>query len=230
MLITPNTTNTSFTLPEAGAGLQSISQTTSSSLPTPQAHEVLVRIHAVSLNYRDYVLPNEVLPVKLKPDLVMGSDMAGEIVLVGEGVQNWKVGERITAGFDQGHLYGAPGKSELSFPLISILIRDNRPRLVHNTDHYHPFNQRPELILGGSVDGIFTQYRVFSESGLLRFPKHLSYEEAACWPCAGVTAWNALFGGVKLLPGQTVLCQGTGGVSSLALILANAAGARVSYL
>lgn len=84
-------------------------------------------------------------------------------------------------------------------------------------------------VLGGHIDGVLTQYRVFPESGLVRIPTHLSYEEAACWPCAGVTAWNALFGATKLVPGQTVLCQGTGGVSIMALILANAAGARVSY-
>lgn len=83
-------------------------------------------------------------------------------------------------------------------------------------------------VLGGHIDGVLTQYRVFPETGLVRIPTHLSYEEAACWPCAGVTAWNALFGATRLVPGQTVLCQGTGGVSIMALILANAAGARVS--
>lgn len=64
--------------------------------------------------------------------------------------------------------------------------------------------------------------------GLLHVPKHLSYEEAACFPCAGVTSWNALFGGgVPLKPGQTVLFKGTGGVSITGLILAHAAGAKV---
>lgn len=99
------------------------------------------------------------------------------------------------------------------------------------TDHVSSTrNQHPEQVLGGSIDGVLTQYRVFNEIGLLRVPKHLSYEEAACWPCAGVTAWNALFGGFRLVPGQTVLCQGTGGVSIMALILANAAGARVGMI
>lgn len=65
--------------------------------------------------------------------------------------------------------------------------------------------------------------------GLLRIPKHLSYEEAACFPCAGVTAWNALYGGgIPLKPGQTVLFKGTGGVAITGLILAHSAGAKVS--
>ena len=74
------------------------------------------------------------------------------------------------------------------------------------------------------------EYRVFNETSLLHIPSHLTYEEASCWPCAGVTAWNALFGGIPLIPGQTVLFQGTGGVSISGLILAHAAGARVRLL
>lgn len=71
------------------------------------------------------------------------------------------------------------------------------------------------------------QYRVFKVDAL-HVPQHLTYEEAACYPCAGVTAWNALFGGIALKPGQTVLLQGTGGVSMMGLEFAVRAGARVS--
>lgn len=81
--------------------------------------------------------------------------------------------------------------------------------------------------LGAGVDGVLQQYRIFTEDTPIRFPKHLTYEEAACLPCTGVTAYNALFGAIPLLPGQTVLLQGTGGVSMTALTLAHAAGAKV---
>lgn len=80
--------------------------------------------------------------------------------------------------------------------------------------------------LGEALDGVLQEYRVFKSEGLLHVPKHLSYEEAACWPCAGVTAWNALFNGNPLAPGQTVLFQGTGGVSMAGLLFAASAGAK----
>lgn len=82
--------------------------------------------------------------------------------------------------------------------------------------------------LGGPQDGTLQQYRVFNPTGLLHLPAHLSYEEGSCLPCTGVTAWNALYGGAPLVPGQTVLFQGTGGVSMTGLMLAHAAGAKVS--
>lgn len=78
------------------------------------------------------------------------------------------------------------------------------------------------------MDGVLQEYRVFKADALLHIPKHLSYEEAACYPCAGVTAWNALYGGTPLKPGQTVLFQGTGGVSMAGLVFAVRAGAKVS--
>jgi len=82
--------------------------------------------------------------------------------------------------------------------------------------------------LGGPLDGLLAQYRVFHEDGLVAIPSSLSFEEAACLPCAGLTAWNALFGaGKPLKAGQSVLVQGTGGVSIFALQFARAAGARV---
>lgn len=163
-------------------------------IPIPQPHEVLVRIHAVSLNFRDYLPFSGKYPLPVKQDVVPGSDMAGEVLSVGSAVLGFKQGDRVTANFDQNHWYGA--------------LPDER------------------VILAGSIDGVLQEYRIFPEMGLLHIPKHLSYEEASCWPCAGVTAWNALFGGVPLMPGQTVLFQGTGGVSIAGLILAHAAGAK----
>lgn len=75
-------------------------------IPTPKAHEVLVRIHAVSLNFRDFAVAHGLYPLPTKKEPVMGSDMAGEVVEVGEGVGEWKVGDRVTANFDQGNFYG----------------------------------------------------------------------------------------------------------------------------
>lgn len=82
--------------------------------------------------------------------------------------------------------------------------------------------------LGGEVDGVLQQYRIFNAEQLVRAPNHLSYEELACWPCAGVSVWNALFNSSVPIGGKNVVFQGTGGVSMLGLILANAVGAKVS--
>lgn len=77
-------------------------------IPAPRAHEVLVRIHAVSLNYRDFAIVNGLYPLSLKDDVVLGSDMAGEVVALGEGVHEWKIGDKVIASADQKHLYGVP--------------------------------------------------------------------------------------------------------------------------
>lgn len=126
MSTTPDTSNTTFIIPTAGAGAQSIISTTSP-IPTPKAHEVLVRIHAVSLNFRDYAIVSGRYPLPLKENLVPGSDMAGEVVAVGEGVDEWQVGERVTANFDQTHLYGAATRK--SKPLM------HSSRLRISTNH-----------------------------------------------------------------------------------------------
>lgn len=81
--------------------------------------------------------------------------------------------------------------------------------------------------LGAPIDGVLQKYRTFVSTGLLAVPAHLSYQEAACFPNAGVTAWNALYGGISLKPGQTVVFQGTGGVSIFGLLFASRAGAKV---
>jgi NADPH:quinone reductase-like Zn-dependent oxidoreductase len=86
---------------------------------------------------------------------------------------------------------------------------------------------RPPDALGSPLDGVLTEFAAFDEDGLLKIPPHLSFEEAATLPCAGVTAWNALMEGKTLRAGETVLTLGTGGVSVIALQLAKIAGARV---
>jgi NADPH:quinone reductase-like Zn-dependent oxidoreductase len=90
-----------------------------------------------------------------------------------------------------------------------------------------PFNLDSSLQLGGSADGMLAEYKVLPESGVLAIPAHLSWEEAAAFPCAGVTAWHALTGGHPLLAGETVLTMGTGAVSLFVVQFARLFGARV---
>ncbi|BFZ61988.1 hypothetical protein YB2330_003067 [Saitoella coloradoensis] len=166
-------------------------------VPKAEKGQVLVKIHAVSLNYRDLMIVKGSYPLPLKENPVPCSDGAGEVVAVGEGVSDYKVGDRVCGIFNQEHLDGTITMKGIGSGL------------------------------GGGLDGCLTEYRAFPEYGLVKFPEHLSYEQAATLPCAMVTAWNALYGAAPLLPGQTVVVQGTGGVSICALQLAKAAGARV---
>lgn len=238
--------NTAYTLPHVGAGLSSVTKRTSH-IPSPKAHEILVKIHAVSLNYRDFAMISAFYPISPPDDVVLGSDMAGEVVEVGEGVraEECKIGDRVTANFNQVHLFGTEyGPSEL-VPPLSIPPRrphirpfdsnvnqkfDRNQRLNHSHILTYRLLDLTAHVLGQELDGVLQEYRVFKVDALLHIPKHLSYEEAACYPCAGVTAWNALYGGTPLKPGQTVLFQGTGGVSMAGLLFAVRAGAKVSNI
>lgn len=159
--------------------------------PKPSAGpgQVLVRIRAVSLNYRDLaVVQGKYFGGAVPRNLIPLSDGAGEVEAVGDGVTAFAPGDRVVATFTQGS---------------------------------------PPAALGSPLDGTLAEHVVFPESGLLKIPEHLSFEEAATLPCAGVTAWNALMEGKITRPGDTVLTLGTGGVSILALQIAKAAGARV---
>jgi NADPH:quinone reductase-like Zn-dependent oxidoreductase len=167
-------------------------------IPRPGPGQVLVRLHAASLNFRDLVVARgKYMMSPLPPDLVPLSDGAGEVVEIGDGVTRVRVGDRVAGIFMQGWLGG-----------------DIEPEHGHTA-------------LGGAIDGVLTEYRVFSQEGLVHLPPHLSYEQGATLPCAAITAWNALYGLKPLLPGQTVLLLGTGGVSIFALQFARAAGARI---
>ena len=162
--------------------------------PVLNSGEVLVRVHATSLNYRDYMLAAYRPPAALKPGVIPLSDGAGEVVAVGSGVTRFKVGDRVAAIFTQNWLYGS-----------------RRHVLTGGA-------------LGGECDGMLAELRALPQDGLVHIPDHLSYAEAACLPCAGVTAWNALR---HVRADETVLLLGTGGVSIMALQIARAAGARV---
>jgi NADPH:quinone reductase-like Zn-dependent oxidoreductase len=164
--------------------------------PEVKPGRVVVRVRAVSLNYRD--LTN--LHNKANRNVagrIPTSDGAGEVAAVGPGVTRVKVGDRVAGCFFQSWV---GGRFELRH---------------HQSD------------LGGNLDGMLTEYAELDAEGLVVVPDHLSFEETACLPCAGLTAWNALVtrGGAK--PGDWVLCQGTGGVSVFGLQFATALGCTV---
>lgn len=165
--------------------------------PRPSAGQVLVRVRAVSLNYRDLLTVKGMYNPRQPLPLIPLSDGAGEVVEVGEGVTRFKTGDRVAGIFAQKWLGGRPTKARLA------------------------------TTLGGPLDGMLAEYVCLHEDGLVRLPDYLTYEEAATLPCAAVTAWSALVTHGRLCAGQTVLVQGTGGVSIFALQIARMMGAEV---
>jgi NADPH:quinone reductase-like Zn-dependent oxidoreductase len=164
--------------------------------PVPGPREVLVRVRASALNYRELMILRGNYPLPIRPDVIPLSDGAGSVVVVGSDVTRVKVGDRVAGAI---------------FP--------------HWIDG--PFGWEYAAQLGGSLDGMLTEYALLSEEALVHIPDHLSFEEAAALPCAAVTAWNALTGGRPLQAGDTVLTLGSGGVSLFALQFAKLFGARV---
>lgn len=130
--------------------------------PTPGAGQILVRVRATSLNYRDLLIVKGLYNPKLVMPRILGSDAAGEVVAVGAGVKNWKPGDRVAGCF----------MSQWSDGPISDAVAKSA--------------------LGSDRDGVFAELVVFDEGSVVRIPGHLSFEEAATLPCAAVTAWNAL--------------------------------------
>jgi NADPH:quinone reductase-like Zn-dependent oxidoreductase len=174
------------------AGLVQVSR----DLAAPEAHEVQVRIHAVSLNYRDLMIADGKYLSTGDAPVIPCSDGAGEVIAIGEQVRRFHVGDRVIASFYPGWVNGGPTP------------------------------ERTANALGAVADGMLAEEVVLPEEALVAIPAHLSYVEAATLPCAGVTAWNALFVEGGLRPGDSVLLLGTGGVSIWALQLAKAAGLR----
>jgi len=163
----------------------------------PGPGEVALRMRAVSLNYRDLLTVRGLYNPKQPLPLVPCSDGVGEVVEVGDGVTRVAPGDRVATLFSQGWLKGEPTAAEL------------------------------RTTLGGPIDGTLTERMVLPADGVIPVPEHLTDAEAACLPCAGLTAWSALveLGGVTA--GDVVLVQGTGGVSLFALQFATTLGARV---
>jgi len=165
--------------------------------PRPKAGEVLIRVHAVSLNFRDLMVVLGKYNPKMHLPRIPASDGAGEVIAVGEGVTRFRTGDRVAGIFMQNWIDG---------PADATKIRG---------------------ALGGDIDGMLAQYVVLREDGAVNIPDALSWEEAATLPCAGVTAWNAVVHAGKVKAGDVVLIQGTGGVSIFALQFATMMGARV---
>jgi len=165
--------------------------------PKPGADEVMVRIRAVSINYRDLLLVQGKYNPRLQFPRVPLSDGAGEVVDVGENVTAWKARDRVVIPVMPAWLDG-----ELSAVMATSA-------------------------LGDYVDGPLQELVVIRAEALLPLPPHLSFEQGATLPCAAVTAWNGLFGAGHSHPGQTVLLQGTGGVSLFGLQFAKMAGITI---
>src|SRR6516225_3927151 len=165
--------------------------------PRPGLQEVLMRVGASSLNYRDLMVLKGGGRGPTKPGVIPLSDGAGEVAAIGDEVTRVKVGDRI-AGCFHPRWFGGPIKPD------------------YLTDR-----------LGANIDGMLAEYAVLSEEALVNVPSHLSFEEAATLPCAAVTAWVALTGHRSVTAGDTVLTLGSGGVSVFALQFARVLGARV---
>ncbi|MDG2284782.1 MAG: NAD(P)-dependent alcohol dehydrogenase [Alphaproteobacteria bacterium] len=164
--------------------------------PRPGPGEVLVRVRASSINYRDLSMVEDPGPRGIPYPHIPNSDGAGEVLEVGDGVTRFQAGDKVCGTFFQGWIDGPITVSDMG------------------------------KALGGTAEGMLAEMRVLSEEGLVAMPEGLSFEEAATLPCAALTAWNSLVeaGGVKA--GDTVLLLGTGGVSIVALQLCQLLGAR----
>ena len=166
--------------------------------PEPQPTQILVRIHAASLNYRDLLIARgHYMGGTVKANTVPLSDGAGEVIAVGAGVTRFRVGERVAGTFFRGWFDGRPPAG-------------------------------PMVALGAPpADGVLAELVAFDQQNAVTVPAHLSYAGAATLPCAAVTAWRSLVDIGRITPGETVLVLGTGGVSIFGLQLARLAGARV---
>jgi NADPH:quinone reductase-like Zn-dependent oxidoreductase len=151
------------------------------------------------IQFRDILVPEGKYPWAVKPNVVPGSDGAGIVLAIGKHVTRFKPGDKVVTIINQSFLAGSMTTQTL------------------------------DSGLGAGLDGTFRTIGAFSEEGLVAMPDVLTFTEAATLSCAGITAWNALFGllGKQVTAGDWVLTQGTGGVSLFAVQLAKAVGARV---
>lgn len=163
----------------------------------PAAGEVLVRVRASSINYRDYLNVLDPVGRGISMPLTPNSDAAGEVVEVGSGVSRFAPGDRVIGTFFQRWIGGRISADAMA------------------------------SALGGALDGVLAEYVVLNENGLVAMPAHLTFEEASTLPCAALTAWHSLIEMGGLRAGHTVLLLGTGGVSIMALQFAVMSGARV---
>lgn len=169
-------------------------------VPKPGPGEVLVKVTAAALNYRDKLVIDGSMALPLTFPFTPGSDLAGTAVALGENVTRFQTGDRVISTFAPGWIDGAP-------------LGDARTP--------------PYRTLGGTYPGVLAEYVAFSQEWLVRAPETLSDAEASTLPCAGLTAWFALIEKGKLHAGQSVLVEGTGGVALFGLQIAKAHGAQV---
>lgn len=169
--------------------------------PKPGPGEVLLRMKAASLNYRDLVVPNRGYGAFTgNLPLIPISDGVGEVVEVGAGVTRVKVGDRVCPCFHQSWVGGEPDLERLT------------------------------RTLGGPLDGTMAEFMCLPAEGVVKVPAHLTDEQAATLPCAALTAWSALVTYDRLGPGARVLVQGTGGVALFALAFAKLLGCHVTII
>jgi len=182
-----------YQLPKIAAGIEELVEV-DRPMPKPLYRQVLVKVMACSLNYRDLLIARGGYHLPVRENVVPLSDGAGEVVEVGPGVTRVKAGDRVASCFFQRWSGGAPS--------LDLQVS----------------------ALGGSLNGMLAEYAVLEEDGVVKIPEHLSMEEGATLPCAAVTAWEAMMNHAKLMAGYTVLLQGTGGVSIFGLQFAHATG------
>jgi NADPH:quinone reductase-like Zn-dependent oxidoreductase len=184
-----------YQLPKGGAGIDALTEAERSD-PKPAYRQVLVKVKACSLNFRDLAIARGSYRMPVRDNITPLSDGAGEVIEIGSGVSRVKVGDRVAGNFFQRWPGGEPAAD------------------VHKS------------ALGGGIDGMLADYAVLEEDGVVKLPAHLSFEEGATLPCAAVTVWHAMMEHAKLKAGDTILLQGTGGVSIFGLQFARAMGIR----
>ena len=184
-----------YQLPKGGAGIDALVEIERPD-PKPAYRQVLVKVKACSLNFRDLAIARGSYRMPARDNLIPLSDGAGEVIAIGPGVTRVKTGDRVAGNFFQRWVGGEPGPD------------------THTS------------ALGGGIDGMLADYVVLEEDGVVKIPAHLSLEEGATLPCAAVTVWNAMVEHAKLKAGDTILLQGTGGVSIFGLQFAHAMGIR----
>jgi len=184
-----------YQLPKGGAGIEALAQVERPD-PKPAHRQVLVKIKACALNFRDLGIVRGTYRMPVRENVIPLSDGAGEVIELGSGVERVKVGDRVAGNFFQ-RWYGGEPPADVQLSA-----------------------------LGGGTDGMLAEYAVLEEDGVVKIPQHLSLEEGATLPCAAVTVWNAMTEHARLKAGDTILLQGTGGVSIFGLQFAHAMGIR----
>jgi NADPH:quinone reductase-like Zn-dependent oxidoreductase len=183
-----------YQLPKGGAGIEALARVERPDPAKPGHRQLLVRVRACSLNFRDLGIVRGSYRMPVRENVIPLSDGAGEVVEVGPGVTRFAAGDRVAGNFFQRWPGGEPAPD------------------AHMS------------ALGGGIDGMLADYTLLEEDGVVKIPAHLSLEEGATLPCAAVTVWHAMMEHARLKAGDSVLLQGTGGVSIFGLQFARAMG------